>query len=95
MGLLFTLVGKTPLKLAKQLTAIGANISGTTARVIDLAEDRELFSDFINKLGLKQPENGTVVAKDEAVIVANRIGYPVLVRPSFVLGGRGMKTVLF
>ena len=92
-GVIVHFGGQTPLKLAKQLTKIGANISGTTARVIDLAEDRELFSDFINKLGLKQPNNDTVVAKDEAVIVANRIGYPVLVRPSFVLGGRGMKTV--
>jgi len=92
-GVIVHFGGQTPLKLAKQLTAIGANISGTTAKVIDLAEDRELFSDFINKLGLKQPNNDTVVAKDEAVIVANRIGYPVLVRPSFVLGGRGMKTV--
>ncbi|CAA6825924.1 MAG: Carbamoyl-phosphate synthase large chain (EC, partial [uncultured Sulfurovum sp.] len=92
-GVIVHFGGQTPLKLAKQLTAIGANISGTTARVIDLAEDRELFSDFIDKIGLKQPNNDTVIAKDEAVIVANRIGYPVLVRPSFVLGGRGMKTV--
>ncbi len=92
-GVIVHFGGQTPLKLAKQLTAIGANISGTTAKVIDLAEDRELFSDFINKLGLKQPQNDTVVEKEKAVIVANRIGYPVLVRPSFVLGGRGMKTV--
>ncbi len=92
-GVIVHFGGQTPLKLAKKLTSIGANISGTTAKVIDLAEDRELFSTFINDLGLKQPENGTVFAKDEAVIVANRIGYPVLVRPSFVLGGRGMKTV--
>lgn len=92
-GVIVHFGGQTPLKLAKSLTAIGANISGTTAKVIDLAEDRELFSDFINKLGLKQPENGTVFKKDKALAVANRIGYPVLVRPSFVLGGRGMKTV--
>jgi len=92
-GVIVHFGGQTPLKLAKNLTAIGANISGTTAKVIDLAEDRELFSAFINDLGLKQPDNGTVVAKDEAMVVANRIGYPVLVRPSFVLGGRGMKTV--
>jgi carbamoyl-phosphate synthase large subunit len=92
-GVIVHFGGQTPLKLAKNLTAIGAKISGTTAKVIDLAEDRELFSDFIQKLGLKQPENGTVVAKEEAIIVASRIGYPVLVRPSFVLGGRGMKTV--
>ncbi len=92
-GVIVHFGGQTPLKLAKNLTAIGANISGTTAKVIDLAEDRELFSAFINDLGLKQPENGTVIAKDEAISVASRIGYPVLVRPSFVLGGRGMKTV--
>jgi carbamoyl-phosphate synthase large subunit len=92
-GVIVHFGGQTPLKLAKKLTSIGANISGTTAKVIDLAEDRELFSAFINKLGLKQPDNGTVFAKDEAMVVANRIGYPVLVRPSFVLGGRGMKTV--
>jgi len=92
-GVIVHFGGQTPLKLAKSLTAIGANISGTTAKVIDLAEDRELFSDFINGLGLKQPDNGTVFSKDKALVVANRIGYPVLVRPSFVLGGRGMKTV--
>jgi len=92
-GVIVHFGGQTPLKLAKKLTAIGANISGTTAKVIDLAEDREQFSAFIDNLGLKQPENGTVFAKDEAIAVASRIGYPVLVRPSFVLGGRGMKTV--
>jgi len=92
-GVIVHFGGQTPLKLAKKLTAIGANISGTTAKVIDLAEDREQFSDFIDKLGLKQPDNGTAFAKDEAMAIANRIGYPVLVRPSFVLGGRGMRTV--
>ncbi len=92
-GVIVHFGGQTPLKLAKGLTEIGANISGTTAKVIDLAEDRELFSAFIDKLGLKQPNNGTAFAKDEAIGIANRIGYPVLVRPSFVLGGRGMKTV--
>ncbi|SFV63759.1 Carbamoyl-phosphate synthase large chain [hydrothermal vent metagenome] len=92
-GVIVHFGGQTPLKLAKNLTAIGANISGTTAKVIDLAEDREKFSDFISGLGLKQPDNGTAFAKDEAMAIANRIGYPVLVRPSFVLGGRGMRTV--
>lgn len=92
-GVIVHFGGQTPLKLAKNLTSIGANISGTTAKVIDLAEDREQFSDFINNLGLKQPDNGTAFAKDEAMVIANRIGYPVLVRPSFVLGGRGMRTV--
>ncbi len=92
-GVIVHFGGQTPLKLAKGLTAIGANIAGTSAKVIDLAEDRELFSSFIEKIGLKQPENGTVFTKEDAIVVANRIGYPVLVRPSFVLGGRGMKTV--
>ena len=92
-GVIVHFGGQTPLKLAKNLTAIGAKISGTTAKVIDLAEDRKLFSEFINDLGLKQPLNDTVVEKNKALVVANRIGYPVLVRPSFVLGGRGMKTV--
>jgi len=92
-GVIVHFGGQTPLKLAKNLTAIGAKISGTTAKVIDLAEDREQFSTFITNLGLKQPDNGTAFAKDEAMSIANRIGYPVLVRPSFVLGGRGMKTV--
>ncbi|MEY3089861.1 MAG: carbamoyl-phosphate synthase large subunit [Pseudomonadota bacterium] len=92
-GVIVHFGGQTPLKLAKSLTAIGANISGTTAKVIDLAEDREQFSTFIHELGLKQPANGTAFAKDEAMGIANRIEYPVLVRPSFVLGGRGMRTV--
>jgi carbamoyl-phosphate synthase large subunit len=92
-GVIVHFGGQTPLKLAKNLTAIGAKIAGTSAKVIDLAEDREQFSTFINKLGLRQPDNGTAFAKDEAMAIANRIGYPVLVRPSFVLGGRGMKTV--
>jgi carbamoyl-phosphate synthase large subunit len=92
-GVIVHFGGQTPLKLAKNLTAIGAKIAGTSAKVIDLAEDRELFSNFIQELGLKQPDNGTAFAKDEAMAIANRIGYPVLVRPSFVLGGRGMRTV--
>ncbi len=92
-GVIVHFGGQTPLKLAKKLTAIGAKIAGTPADVIDLAEDREQFSTFIHTLGLKQPQNGTAFLKEEAVEIANRIGYPVLVRPSFVLGGRGMRTV--
>ena len=92
-GVIVHFGGQTPLKLAKNLTAIGAKIVGTPSKTIDLAEDRELFSNFIKELGLKQPANGTAFAKDEAMAIANRIGYPVLIRPSFVLGGRGMRTV--
>ncbi len=92
-GVIVHFGGQTPLKLAKSLTAMGAKIIGTPAKVIDLAEDREKFSAFIEKLGLKQPQNGTATTKDEAITIASRIGYPVLVRPSFVLGGRAMRTV--
>ena len=92
-GIIVHFGGQTPLKLAKNLTQIGAKIIGTSAKVIDMAEDREKFSQFIKKLGLKQPDNGTAFTKEEALIIANRIGYPVLVRPSFVLGGRAMRTV--
>jgi carbamoyl-phosphate synthase large subunit len=79
--------------LAKPLTKINAKIIGTPAEVIDEAEDREKFSEFIKRLGLNQPENGTAFTKEEAFEIANRIGYPVLVRPSYVLGGRAMRIV--
>jgi len=92
-GIIVHFGGQTPLKLAKKITSIGGKIIGTSARVIDEAEDREKFSAFIEKLGLKQPENGTAFTKEEAFAIALRIGYPVLVRPSYVLGGRAMRTV--
>ncbi|WP_419769949.1 MAG: carbamoyl-phosphate synthase large subunit [Candidatus Marinarcus sp.] len=92
-GVIVHFGGQTPLKLANALTKIGAKIIGTTAEVIDLAEDREKFSSFVEKAGLLQPDNGTAVEVTQAIEIAERIGYPVLVRPSFVLGGRGMKIV--
>ena len=92
-GIIVHFGGQTPLKLANPLTAIGAKIAGTPAKVIDLAEDREKFSDFVNAHNLKQPENGIATTKEEAIAVADRLGYPVLVRPSFVLGGRAMRIV--
>lgn len=92
-GIIVHFGGQTPLKLADSLTKIGAKISGTPSSVIDLAEDRELFSNFVIKNGLKQPENGLARKKEEAVPIAKKLGFPVLVRPSFVLGGRGMKIV--
>jgi len=92
-GIIVHFGGQTPLKLADSLTKIGAKISGTTSAVIDLAEDREQFSNFVIEHGLKQPANGLASAKEQAPAIANEIGYPVLVRPSFVLGGRGMKIV--
>ncbi|MBU3015046.1 carbamoyl-phosphate synthase large subunit [Poseidonibacter lekithochrous] len=92
-GVIVHFGGQTPLKLANALTAAGAKIIGTTAAVIDLAEDRKKFSKFVEEAGLLQPENGTAVEVEEAIEIAERIGYPVLVRPSFVLGGRGMRIV--
>jgi carbamoyl-phosphate synthase large subunit len=92
-GIIVHFGGQTPLKLANPLTAIGAQIAGTPAKVIDLAEDREKFSDFVNENGLKQPDNGIATTKEQAIAVATELGYPVLVRPSFVLGGRAMRIV--
>ena len=92
-GIIVHFGGQTPLKLANAIHDIGGKIIGTTAEVIDLAEDREKFSTFVEKAGLLQPDNGTAVTLDEALEIANRVTYPVLVRPSFVLGGRGMKIV--
>ena len=85
--------GQTPLKLARSLSTIGANIIGTSPRVIDLAEDRQKFSEFALKYGFKQPENGSATSKEEAYDIATKITYPVLVRPSYVLGGRAMRIV--
>ena len=85
--------GQTPLKLAKALAAAGVPIMGTSPDAIDAAEDRRQFEALVRKLGIRQPPNGTADIVDEAVAVAERIGYPVLVRPSYVLGGRAMRIV--
>jgi carbamoyl-phosphate synthase large subunit len=85
--------GQTPLKLARGLAAAGVRILGTSPDAIDLAEDRERFSSVIHKLGLRQPAGEAVVTLAEAKKAAARLGYPVLVRPSYVLGGRGMQAV--
>jgi carbamoyl-phosphate synthase large subunit len=92
-GIIVHFGGQTPLKLARQIDEIGGKIIGTSASTIDLAEDRKKFSTFVTKAGLLQPDNGTAVSLEQAIDIANKIGYPVLVRPSFVLGGRGMKIV--
>jgi carbamoyl-phosphate synthase large subunit len=92
-GIIVHFGGQTPLKLANALDRSGAKIIGTTSDVIDLAEDRERFSDFVNKHGLKQPANGLARTKEESYVIAKELGYPVLVRPSYVLGGRGMRIV--
>ncbi|MGE8140940.1 carbamoyl-phosphate synthase large subunit [Novosphingobium sp. NPDC080210] len=93
VGVIVQFGGQTPLKLAQTLEDAGIPILGTSPDAIDLAEDRERFAALVNKLGLKQPANGIARSRDEAVAVANRIGYPVLMRPSYVLGGRAMEIV--
>jgi carbamoyl-phosphate synthase large subunit len=92
-GVIVQFGGQTPLNLARALEEAGIPILGTTPDAIDLAEDRERFAALINKLKLKQPENGIARSRHEAIAVAERIGYPVLMRPSYVLGGRAMEIV--
>lgn len=92
-GVIVQFGGQTPLNLAADLKRHGCNIIGTSPESIELAEDRKFFSALLDKLGLQQAPAGTAVSPDEAVEIAGRIGYPVLVRPSFVLGGRAMMIV--
>ena len=93
VGVIVQFGGQTPLKLAQALEEAGIPILGTSPDAIDLAEDRERFAALVNKLGLKQPANGIARSREEAIAVAARIGYPVLTRPSYVLGGRAMEIV--
>ncbi|MGE0253334.1 MAG: carbamoyl-phosphate synthase large subunit [Alphaproteobacteria bacterium] len=92
-GVIVQFGGQTPLKLARALEAAGVPILGTQPDAIDLAEDRERFMDLLPRLGLRQPANGVATSAAEAVKVAERLGFPLLIRPSYVLGGRGMEIV--
>ena len=93
VGVIAQFGGQTPLNLAAELEKNGVKILGTSPAVIDLAEDRDLFREMMEKLEIPMPESGMAVTVNEAVAIANRIGYPVMVRPSYVLGGRGMEVV--
>lgn len=93
VGVIAQFGGQTPLNLAASLKAAGVNILGTTPETIDLAEDRDLFRAMMDKLEIPMPESGMAVNTEEALAIADRIGYPVMVRPSYVLGGRGMEVV--
>ena len=93
LGVIVQLGGQTPLKLTSGLAAAGVRILGTQPDAIDIAEDRRRFDAIARSLGIRQPENGTVTSLEEAIEAAERIGYPVLVRPSYVLGGRAMEIV--
>ncbi|MGE0153311.1 MAG: carbamoyl-phosphate synthase large subunit [Reyranellaceae bacterium] len=93
LGLIVQFGGQTPLKLADALERAGIPILGTSPDAIDLAEDRKRFQVLLQELKLRQPNNGTATSQDEAIAVAERIGYPVVIRPSYVLGGRAMQIV--
>ena len=86
-----SLGGQTPLKLSGQIPS--ELVAGTSARSIDIAEDREKWNDLCNQLSIPQPPGGTAVTFEEAKLIASRVGFPVLVRPSYVLGGRAMQIV--
>ena len=93
LGVIAQFGGQTPLNLASQLEKNGVKILGTSPAVIDLAEDRDLFREMMNKLEIPMPESGMASTIEEALKIAGKIGYPVMVRPSYVLGGRGMEVV--
>src|SRR3990167_4594694 len=85
--------GQTPLNLARRLEKAGAPIIGTSVKSIDIAEDRKKFSRLLGKLKIAQPESGSTRSIKKALVIAKKIGFPVLVRPSYVLGGRAMKII--
>jgi carbamoyl-phosphate synthase large subunit len=93
LGVIVQFGGQTPLNLAAQLAAAGVRIIGTSVAAIARAEDRKLFQHMLRKLNLRQPENATATSADEALTAARALGYPILMRPSFVLGGRNMKII--
>jgi carbamoyl-phosphate synthase large subunit len=93
LGVIVQFGGQTPLNIANQLAAAGVRILGTSPDTIDLAEDRDRFRQMMEKMGIPMPESGMASNLPEAIEVARRLGYPLMVRPSFVLGGRGMEVV--
>ncbi|MFH1024092.1 MAG: carbamoyl-phosphate synthase large subunit [Planctomycetota bacterium] len=93
-GVIVQFGGQTPLNIAAELDAAGVKILGTSPESIDLAEDRDRYRQVMEKMGIPMPESGMASSLDEALVIAGRIGYPLMVRPSYVLGGRGMEVVL-
>ncbi|MCG6894471.1 MAG: carbamoyl-phosphate synthase large subunit [Desulfobacteraceae bacterium] len=92
-GIIAQFGGQTPLNIARELAAAGVRVLGTSPETIDLAEDRERFREIMRRIGIPQPDSGMASSYDEALAIAGRIGYPLMVRPSYVLGGRGMEIV--
>ncbi len=93
LGIIVQFGGQTPLNIARDLSNAGCNILGTSIDSIDIAEDRDLFRHMMEKLEIPMPESGMAINIDEAITIANKIGYPLMIRPSFVLGGRGMEVI--
>ncbi len=93
LGVIVQFGGQTPLNIAEELAAAGVPVLGTPVQTIDLAEDRDQFGKVMQRLGIPQPESGMASTLDQALVIAERIGYPLMVRPSYVLGGRGMEVV--
>jgi carbamoyl-phosphate synthase large subunit len=93
LGVIVQLGGQTPLKISESLNQAGIKILGTSVDAIDLAEDRERFKELLQKIDLRQPENGIASSKQEAIEITKKIGFPVVIRPSYVLGGRAMEIV--
>lgn len=93
IGVIIQFGGQTPLNIAGELSKAGVKILGTTPETIDMAEDRDLFRHMMDKLGIPMPEAGMASTLDEALTIANKIGYPLMIRPSYVLGGRGMEVI--
>ncbi|MDO8685471.1 MAG: carbamoyl-phosphate synthase large subunit [Clostridiales bacterium] len=93
LGVIVQFGGQTPLNIAAELASCGVHILGTTPETIDLAEDRDAFRKMMDKMGIPMPESGMAATLDEALVIADRIGYPLMLRPSYVLGGRGMEVV--
>ena len=90
-GVVVQFGGQTPLKLARALEVAGARLLGTPVEAIDLAEDRGRFGALLRRLGIAHPPYGTALSADEAAVIAEEVGFPLLVRPSYVLGGRAME----
>jgi len=93
IGIIIQFGGQTPLNIATELSKAGVKILGTTPETVDMAEDRDLFRNMMEKLGIPMPESGMASTLDEALAIAEKIGYPLMVRPSYVLGGRGMEVI--
>ena len=93
LGIIIQFGGQTPLNIAGELSKAGVKILGTSPETVDFAEDRDMFRNLMDKLGIPMPESGMASTLDDAKSIAEKIGYPLMIRPSYVLGGRGMEII--